>query len=96
MANKKLHGMLNLSRIPKDLITTNAKGEKVIWIDILENYDGQPDQYGNTHSVQVYNKNTREKTYLGNLKEQEFGSGTSPAAAATAPAAGEGSDDLPF
>ena len=93
MANTKLHGMLNLSRIPKGLITTNSKGEKVIWIDIFEKYDGQPDQYGNTHSIQVYNKDTREKTYLGNLKQQTFGS-SNPAPAA--PAAGEGTDDLPF
>lgn len=79
MANTKLHGMLNLSRIPKGLITTNSKGEKVIWIDILENYDGQPDQYGNTHSIQIYNKDTREKTYLGNLKQQTFGGASKPA-----------------
>ena len=95
MANTKLHGMLNLSRIPKELITTNTKGEKVIWIDILENYDGQPDQYGNTHSIQVYNKDTREKTYLGNLKQQTFGN-SNPAPAPAAPAADEGTDDLPF
>ena len=93
MASTKLHGMLNLSRIPKGLITTNSKGEKVIWIDILENYDGQPDQYGNTHSIQVYNKDTREKTYLGNLTQQTFGN-SNPAPAA--PAADEGTDDLPF
>jgi len=81
----KLHGLLNLSKIDKKLITTNAKGEKCIWIDVVENYGNQPDQYGNTHAVVLYSKETG-KIYLGNLKPQEFGS-ASQAQAPAAPAA---------
>ena len=84
----KLHGMLNLSKIDKSLITTNTKGDKVLWVDVVPNYGGE-DQYGNTHSIQLYNKATRSTIYLGNLRPQEFG-----AAGATE---SEGTkEDLPF
>ena len=88
----KLHGMLNLSKIDKILITKNQRGESIIWVDILENRNGA-DQYGNTHTVTLYNKDTRETIYLGNFKPQEFGGGTQ---AKAAPAAGEAESDLPF
>ena len=32
---KKLHGMLNLDRIPKELIGTNKNGEKVYSVQII-------------------------------------------------------------
>lgn len=76
---RKLHGMLNLTKIPKNLITTNKKGEKVIWIDVLENKNGA-DTYGNTHTVTVYDKGARQTHYLANLKVQEFGQSTQPSA----------------
>ena len=70
--NKKLNGMLNLSRIPKNLIKKNKNGESVIWIDVMANKNGA-DPYGNTHSISVYDKDARKATYLANLKEQSFG-----------------------
>lgn len=70
----KLRGMLNLSRIPKELIVENKNAEKVVWVDILENLNGA-DQYGNTHSVSVYDKAQKKAVYLGNLRPQEFGQG---------------------
>ena len=85
----KLHGMLNLSKIDKSLITKNQRGESIIWVDILENRNGA-DQYGNTHTVTLYNKDTRETIYLGNFKPQEFGPQSS------APAADKDDRDLPF
>lgn len=85
----KLHGMLNLSKIDKNLIQTNAKSEKIIWVDILENTNG-PDQYGNTHTITLYNKDTRTTTYLGNFKPQEFGK------AQPATDQAKDSDDLPW
>ena len=72
----KLNGMLVLSDIPKELIGENKKGKKVIYVDIVENRNGA-DQYGNTHSIQLYNKNTRQVVYLGNLKPVSFGHGSS-------------------
>ena len=78
---KKLTGLLNLSKIDKSLIGTTKKGAKCIFIDIVPIKGGQ-DDYGNTHNITLYNKNTRETIYLGKLKTQEFGGG------ATAPAPG--------
>lgn len=89
----KLRGMLNLSKIDKSLITTNQRGEKVLWVDILEKKNA-PDQYGNTHTVTLYNKDTRTTIYLGDFKPQEFGN------AASAPAPQDDSkkegEDWPF
>ena len=85
---EKLHGLINLSKIDKNLITTKSKGEKVLWIDVVPNRDGA-DQYGNTHAVTLYNKEARQTIYLGNLKPQEFGTG-----AAQTPATDN--EDLPF
>ena len=73
--SSKLHGMLNLSRIPKELISQNKNGEKVIWIDVVPNKNGV-DQYGNSHAVTLYNKEERKNIYLANLKTQEFGQPT--------------------
>ena len=93
---KKLTGLLNLSKIDKSLIGNTKKGDKCIFIDIVPIKGGQ-DEYGNTHNITLYNKNTRETIYLGKLKTQEFGGG------ATAPAPAPGlrnplpePEDMPF
>jgi hypothetical protein len=90
MAKTKLRGLLNLSKIDKSLIVKNKNNESCIWVDILENLSG-PDQYGNTHTMTTYNKDTRTTTYLGNFKPQEFGK-----AAASASHDEAATDDLPF
>lgn len=87
--NTKLHGLLNLSKIDKAIIVKNKNGESCIWVDILEKRNG-PDQYGNTHTVTLYNKDTRTTIYLGDFKPQEFGG------SGQAPANDAGHDDLPF
>lgn len=69
---QKLNGRLTLTKIPKELIQTSQNGDKFIYIDIVPNRNGA-DQYGNTHSVSVYDKQNRKPIYLGNLKPQEFG-----------------------
>ena len=69
---QKLTGLINLSKIPRELITKNKNNESTIWVDIVPNRNGA-DQYGNTHSVSIYDKQKRERIYLGNLKPQEFG-----------------------
>lgn len=88
----KIHGFLNLSKIPKELIVTNSKGEKGVWIDILEQKNGQ-DQYGNTHTIQIYDKATKQKHYIANLKTQEFGNGGS---APQTPKPVDEDNDLPW
>lgn len=70
--SQKLNGRLALSKIPKELIQTANDGSRFCYIDIVPNRNGA-DQYGNTHSVSIYDKQKRERIYLGNLKPQEFG-----------------------
>ena len=85
-----------LNKIPKDKVITdtdkNGSIRKYIWVDILEKQT--PGQYGDTHTIVFYNKETREKIYLGDFKPQEFGN------AASAPAPQDDSEkegeDLPF
>ena len=92
---KKLTGLLNLSKIPKELIGQTKKGDKCIYVDIVPNRNGA-DDYGNTHTITLYNKNTKQTIYLGNLKEVEFGKS---GAGATAPGLRDPlpeTDDLPF
>ena len=91
---RKLNGRLYLSKIPKELVLGDDKGRKYIYVDIVPNRNGA-DEYGNTHTITLYNKNTKQTIYLGNLKTQEFGAG----AAATAPGLRNPlpeTDDMPF
>ena len=90
---KKLTGLLNLSKIPKELIGQTKKGEKCLFVDIIPNRNGA-DEYGNTHTITLYDKNTKQTIYLGNLKEVEFGK--SSAAAPAGQPASSAEDDLPF
>ena len=90
---KKLTGLLNLSKIPKELIGQTKKGSKCIYVDIVPNRNGE-DIYGNTHTITLYNKNTKQTIYLGNLKEVEFGKGG--AATPAGQPAPSVEDDMPF
>lgn len=90
---KKLTGLLNLSKIPKELIGQTKKGEKCLFVDIIPNRNGA-DEYGNTHTITLYNKNTKQTIYLGNLKEVEFGK--SGAATPAGQPASSVEDDLPW
>lgn len=87
---QKLTGLINLSRIPKEIITKNKNDESTIWVDIVPNKNGA-DQYGNTHSIQLYDKANRKVIYLGNLKTEEFGRGSQNEGGRQS-----SSDDLPF
>ena len=89
----KLTGLLNLSKIPKELIGQTKSGNKCIYVDIVLNRNGA-DEYGNTHTITLYNKNTKQTIYLGNLKEVEFGK-SGAATPAGQPASSE-EEDLPF
>ena len=71
---RKLNGRLYLSKIPKELVLGDDKGRKYIYVDIVPHRNGA-DEYGNTHTITLYNKNTKQTIYLGNLKTQEFGAG---------------------
>lgn len=94
---QKLTGLLNLSRIPKGLITKNKNNESTIWVDIVPNRNGA-DQYGNTHSIQLYDKEAKQVIYLGNVKPQEFGGkgGSADVANHDGFAGKDDGSDLPF
>ena len=92
----KISGMLNLSKIPKNLLYETKHGDKAIFIDIVKKKDGA-DKYGNEYTICLYDKENRKNIFLGDMKTQEFGNGGS--SSASAPAGGHadnGSDDLPF
>ena len=92
----KLTGLVNLSRIPKSLITKNKNNESTIWVDIVPHRNGA-DQYGNTHSIQLYDKEHKQVIYLGNVKPQEFGGKGSAGEANHGGFAGKDDEsDLPF
>ena len=67
-----LHGYINLSRIDKNLITTNKNDEKILWVD-LYTYDS-PDQYGNTACLATYDARTKRKAYLANFRPKDLNS----------------------
>ena len=94
MANTKLHGRINLSKIDKNLIVSDKNGNKCIWVDILEKKE--PDQYGNTHTLTMYNKEKRETIYLGDFKPQEFGNGNQAQADPALSELQDRDEDLPF
>ena len=87
---QKLNGRLNLSKIPKELIQTANDGSRFCYVDIVPNRNGA-DQYGNTHSISVYDKQNRKPIYRGNLKPQEFGGQGGNGGGHS-----NGSDDLPW
>jgi len=85
----KLHGLLNVTKLGELIrqnparVYTNSKGEKCIWIDVLEKRT--PDMYGSTHTVTFYDKDAGT-TYLADLKPQEFGNAAASAPQSAAPA----------
>ena len=92
---KKLNGRLYLSKIPKELVLADDKGRKYIYIDIVPNRNGA-DNYGNTHAITLYDKNTKQTIYLGNLKEVEFGKSGAATPAGQQASPVEDDMDLPF
>lgn len=78
---KILHGSINLTKLTnecKAFVTKNKKGESILWLDVIELKT--PSQYGDTHAIGVYNKETKSTIYLGNLREKEFGATSAPEA----------------
>lgn len=89
---QKLTGMLNLSKIPKELLYETKNGDKAIFIDIIKKKDGE-DKYGNTHTIALYDKENRKNIFLGDLKVQEYGQ---QGGSKSQPSKQGESDDLPF
>ena len=69
--SKKLNGMITLNKIPKNAIKVLANGDKCIYVDIVERK--AVSEKGFTHFISMFDPDTKDTVYLGNLKEQEFG-----------------------
>lgn len=78
---KKLNGRIDLAKIPRKLIYESQGNNQYVYIDIVPNKNGI-DQYGRTHAVTVFDKESGKPIYIGNLTTKEFGSKTSNAPAA--------------
>ena len=75
---KKYWGSINLNAI-KEAIEGGIKpfeGKKGKYLEVNVWVNEEPDQFGNSCSIQVYNKDTKQATYLGNLKLSEFNGAT--------------------
>lgn len=77
-------GIINLSRIPKELIRENRAGDKIIYVDFAERKT--PSQYGDTHYLKLYDAANRQSHYIGDFRPRELGNGAT-AGQAPAPAA---------
>ena len=72
MANgTKYWGSINLSEIKaaieSGILPFEGKKGKYLPVDVW--VTEEPDQFGNSCSISCYNKNTKQATYLGNLKK---------------------------
>lgn len=82
-------GIINLSRIPKELIKENRNGEKIVYADFSERRT--PSQYGDTHYLKLYDSVNRQQIYIGDFRPSNF---TKTAPAPEAPPVED--NDLPF
>ena len=92
MANgTKYWGSINLNAIKEAIEggVTPFEGKKGKYLEVSVWTNDEPDQFGNSCSIQVWNKEKKAATYLGNLKLSEFND--APAKKEAAP-----KSDLPF
>ena len=89
--SKKYWGSMNLNAIKEAIQggVTPFEGKKGKYLEIQVWVNDEPDQFGNSLSIQVYNKETKQATYLANLKLSDY----QPDGAASAKSS---EPDLPF
>ena len=89
--SKKYWGSMNLNAIKEAIQggVTPFEGKKGKYLEIQVWVNDEPDQFGNSLSIQVYNKETKQATYLANLKLSDY----QPDGAAPAKSS---EPDLPF
>ena len=93
-------GVINLSKIPKELIKKNRNGESIIYADFSERRS--PSAYGDTHYLKLYDSVNRQQIYIGDFRPSNFQK-AAPAPEAPAPASAPAPEpldlqdsDLPF
>lgn len=60
-----------LSDIPKEKINIGKNGKKYITLNFTELKN--PDKFGNTHTLYLYDNQNKSKIYLGQGKIKDFG-----------------------
>lgn len=63
-------GVINLSKIPKELIKKNRNGESIIYADFSERRS--PSAYGDTHYLKLYDSVNRQQIYIGDFRPSNF------------------------
>jgi hypothetical protein len=61
---------IDVDKIPKDKIWTGKNGGKKLFATLAERRETT--QYGETHTLYLYDKDTKEKTYIGSGKLVEW------------------------
>jgi hypothetical protein len=87
---------INLSKIEKEDIKTDAQGRKWLYVQVAINKE--PDQYGNNSAMWINNKNGQVgRMYIGNGKMTFFDSGAGEIWIGGKPAEQQPEEDiLPF
>lgn len=96
MANKTrvsicIDELFAASKAKHPAITTANNGKKYATVDIWEN--DTPDKFGNDFSVQLYDKEAKKATYIGNGKKYDRDKQNPPQSHKAEPMV---DDDLPF
>ncbi len=94
MNGTKYWGSINLNAI-KEAIEGGVKpfeGKKGKYLEVSVFVNEEPDQFGNSLSISVYNKESKQATYLGNLKKSDF----NDAPQGATPVKTQEDPDLPF
>jgi len=90
--SKLFTGKIDLTKIDKSKIFTGKKGK---YVDVTIWINDEPDQYGNSMSIQQSTKKGDSKIYIGNCKE--FGSDQeTPSIDTNKDQESDGPEDLPF
>ena len=70
---RRFWGSINLDEIKTAINSgiTPFEGKKGKYATVSVWVEDQPDKFGNSLSITMYNKDKKETFYLGNLKEEE-------------------------
>lgn len=67
---------IDIDKIPKERIWTSKNGARKLFATLSERKE--PSQYGETHSLYLYDSDTKTKLYIGAGKVKEFNRAAKP------------------
>ena len=86
--NEKIRITIDTTKLPASATFTGKDGHKRISVDVALRRGGV-DDYGNTHNVSVWDKETSQRIYVGSGKIETFGEAQQPRVKSS-------DDDLPL